>query len=95
MRHGTIEGKTPHRVRVRMAYDVRRGNPLRKYEEFDFDVATSPIKIASDGLRLLSYGMNEIVVAPDRADFSLSVTGFDKNRDLYVKIDASEDTYEY
>jgi hypothetical protein len=95
VRRGTVEGKTPHRLRIRLAYEVRRGNPLRKYEEFDFDVAKPPIDIVPNGLRLLSYGMNEIVAAPDQADFSLSVTGFDTNRDLYVKVDASEDTYEY
>lgn len=95
VRRGSIEGKTPHRLRIRLAYDVRRGNPLRKYEEFDFDVAKPPIEVVPRAVRLLSYQLNEIIAAPDEADFCLSVTGFDENRDLYVKIDASEDTYEH
>jgi hypothetical protein len=95
VRRGTIEGKTPHRLRIRIAYDVRTGNPLRKYAEFDFDVAAPPIDIVADGLSVLSYAANEIVAAPDRANFSLAVTGFDENRDLYVKVEAYEDTDEH
>src|SRR5690606_12114234 len=35
----------PSQLDIRMAYDIRRGNPLKKYNTADFDVSKSPITI--------------------------------------------------
>jgi hypothetical protein len=77
----------PDLLDIKVAYDVRRGNPLKKYDKADFELVKSPIKLGeSDGVELVNSGLNHLVVKVLQPKFSLSVTGFDKNRDLVVKV---------
>jgi hypothetical protein len=77
----------PFIVEVRAAYDVRNGNPLKKYDPADFDFSRSGIDVVSES-RGLTIGMkkdNIILARVAEADFRLCVDGFDKARDVYVK----------
>ena len=78
----------PARLDIRMAYDIRRGSPLKKYHKADFQVDKKPIELRPEprGVRVLERSENRLLVAIDDADFSLHLTGFDENRDLYVRI---------
>lgn len=82
----------PAELDVRMAYDVRRGNPLRKYHPADFRVEQPPIELdpAPVGINVTSRGANRIRVEITDPDFRLSVRGFDENRDLYVNVKMEE-----
>ncbi len=75
-----------------MAYDVRRGNPLRKYHLADFRVEQRPIELepAPVGLNVINREANRIRVEVTDPDFRLSVRGFDENRDLYVNVKMEE-----
>jgi hypothetical protein len=75
----------PAEVRVLVAYDVRRGNPLKRYRSFDFDLAAKPIAIELSGCELISARGNELGVSIVADTFSVEVTGFDSHRDLIVK----------
>lgn len=79
----------PESLRIRVAYDVRRGSPLKKYDEADFDLSKRPIQVAERiGVEVLRQSRNTMEVKILRPDFRLRVTGFDANRDLYVSITA-------
>jgi len=82
----------PAELDVRMAYDVRRGNPLRKYHPADFRVEQRPIELEPTpvGLNVISREAKRIRVEITDPDFHLSVRGFDENRDLYVNVKMEE-----
>ena len=89
LHEGDAESDVPERVHLHMAYRVRKKNPLRKYDPADFDVARRPIVITCDGgASVLAASRNTIDVAVTARPFSVQVTGFDRNRDLFVRIDA-------
>jgi hypothetical protein len=75
----------PQRVIVRCAYDVRRGDPFRRYEPYDFAVDQSPITYSCSGAEVVEATFNKIVLAPEVREFNLEVTGFDSNRDLSIR----------
>ena len=92
IRVGDPDAALPPFIDIRVAYDVRRGNPLRKYDQADFDLRRSPIKydMQMSGVSIKSASANRMLVAVERAEFNLEVTGFDPNRDLYVKAEVKE-----
>ncbi len=78
--------KIPKYITVWMAYEVRSGNPFKKYTPFDFDAGQPPITIDLHGAKLLLKKENVIQIEVQKGDFYLSVKGFDIHRDLRVKI---------
>jgi len=92
IRVGDPDAVPPPFIDIRVAYDVRRGNPLRKYDQADFDLRRSPIKydMQMSGVSIKSASANRMLVAVERAGFNLEVTGFDPDRDLYVKAEVKE-----
>jgi hypothetical protein len=81
----------PRILQVRVAYDVRRGNPLKAYQPFDFDLARADMSIDADGVKILHLTQNllecEVISTPFRVD----VTGFDEHRDLYTRVTVAEE----
>lgn len=76
---------------IRMAYDVRRGNPLKKYHPADFVLGSSPTLVTeSRGLKVISAASNVLRVQVLEKDFKLQLEGFDARRDLYLKVDPIE-----
>ncbi len=72
---------------IQVAYDIRRGNPLRKYDAADFDLSKRPIEISSAaGLNITERDENKLSVIIEESEFRLEVTGFDQRRDVYVKV---------
>jgi hypothetical protein len=92
VRAGHPDAALPPFIDIRVAYDIRRGNPLRKYNQADFDLGSSPIRFDSrlSGVEVKKARGNEMLVAVERAGFNLDVTGFDPDRDLYVKAEVKE-----
>lgn len=80
---------TPAFLDIRVAYDIRRGNPLNKYGPADFDLAQ--LSLVEEGVERMRLMNNNLVVAVKASDFKVSVKGFDDRRDLYVKVNARED----
>lgn len=90
---GDVDTVSPARLDIRLAYDVRKGNPLKKYDPADFRVQSQPIRIdpATKNVSLTTLNDNHIVGEIRDADFVLTITGFDKNRDLFIKARIEED----
>ena len=80
----------PRQVEIRMAYDVPKGNPFRNYDKSvvkDFKLGRNSgivCKAKKENVKTISVQENKIIVEVHSLPFRLSVTGFDKNRDLLV-----------
>ena len=77
--------KVPRYITLWVAYEVRSGNPFKKYTPLDFDLAKPPIDIQVQGARLLLNRENRLQIEVQKGNFKLSVSGFDLHRDLRVK----------
>jgi hypothetical protein len=77
----------PFTINVRMAYDVRRGNPFSKFKPFDFDAKDeSSVQIqASGSVSVHRAEPNLIAMTIDDHTFECHIYGFDKERDLIIK----------
>ena len=76
----------PIRSRITVAYDVRKGNPFKRYEPLDFDLSSGSIIITSAGCTILNRQRNIIEIELKDNNFNLKVTGFDVHRDLIVSV---------
>lgn len=73
-------------IRVRCAYEGGSGNPLKAHSRFDFDLQDpGQIKLDGDAAAFEFVTSNEIRVYPESKDFDFQCSGFDPNRDLYIK----------
>ena len=80
------------RIRVRLAYEVRRGNPFDKWSPHDFDVAGLRRRIEWDGALCVSAKGCELVLAVGRPDFTAVIRGLDPVRDVRVEARLITDT---
>ncbi len=84
---GTGSASPGTRVAVDCAYDVRRGNPLRKYRPADFaigrdilcEAAGADVELAED---------NRVLAKVQDSHFELVFSGFDENRNVIVRVTA-------
>lgn len=74
----------PATVRIRAAYDVRRGNAFNKYNSADFRLD----KMSKDlsGAEVSTCHENQMVLRVSDEKFSLTVKGFDPKRDVRVSV---------
>lgn len=79
----------PEFVSVKVAYEVRAGNPFKKYTPLDFELDKDPITMRPKGLDIISCRNNCLKFCVKTPDFHLTVAGFDRRRDLRIKIDAA------
>ena len=77
--------QVPRFITLWIAYEVRSGNPFKKYTSLDFDVSQEPIQVKADGVKLMLAKENAIQFEVIRSDFKVKVTGFDTHRDLRVR----------
>jgi hypothetical protein len=92
----TIQGigsdhNTGARCVAEVAYRTRSGDPFRKYSPFDFAIGRGGVTLKGDGAEVHAARENRVEFQPLRADFQLTVTGFDRRRDLVVRISRKDD----
>lgn len=76
-------------VRVRAAYDVRRGNPMTKWHSADFQLEDRLVEM--DGVsEVMHDGNSTSLTVADPDSFRLIATGFDLHRDLVVVAERTE-----
>lgn len=78
-------------IEVHIAYDRRGGNPLKKYSTTDFRLNENPIRIEAKNAIIEIRDPNHMMVYPLDDEFSVVVTGFDVNRDLFVQARNSQE----
>lgn len=76
----------PLRARIKLAYDVRRGNPYKRWNVADFDLEKDDKRISHSGGNLLHAMGNRLEVLATSPDWKLQLKGFDPDRDLIVEI---------
>jgi hypothetical protein len=88
IRPGDSGAETPKKLDIKVAYSIRSGNPLRKWHKADFELDKASIEVGSDlkDITITTRSANAIEAEVTETDFLLSVTGFDENRDLFVKV---------
>jgi hypothetical protein len=76
-------------LRVAVAYDLPRGNPLRNWSPIDFEISNKPggLKPTGEGLKPKLLQGNVVQLDVDSDSFVFSLDGFDRYRDLYVRVD--------
>ena len=85
----------PRRVRLRAAYEAPRGNPMNGYSPHDFRLhGADALDVRAEGCQAIpGGGGNELLLEVDEPErFSLAVHGFDKHRDLLVRVERLADT---
>jgi hypothetical protein len=90
---GDADAPLPPYIDIQVAYDVRRGNPLTKYHFADFDLSKAPIHCDrhNGALEINFSDTNRMLVAVREREFQLDVTGFDTNRELYVRAETRDE----
>ena len=77
-------------VRLRVAYEVSRGNPLNGYQEEDFRLHGQdalPVQVNGASIETGdSYNLLDLRV-DDPQNFAVAVQGFDRHRDLHIRIE--------
>lgn len=74
----------PLSIRVKVAYDVLRGNPFSKHDPLDFDFSNKELEIKCTGASASSLSPNVLVIKASSRDFEVAVSGFDARRDLII-----------
>jgi hypothetical protein len=76
-------------LRVAVAYDLPKGDPLRNWNPIDFVIsnATGALHPKGRGVKAQSMQGNIIVLKDIEEDFHFAVEGFDRHRDLFVRVD--------
>ena len=90
IRAGDPEAIPPPALEVKVAYDVRRGNPLSKYRPADFRIGLGSVKCEYEGCAYSDFGDNWLIVNINDPDFTIRVTGFDTRRDLHIDVKVKE-----
>jgi hypothetical protein len=81
----------PLRFSVLTAYEIRRGNPFKKYDENDYRLESEPIRIQAAGVEGLKPTGQRLEFTATAPDFDLAVSGFDVHRDLKLMVDKLPD----
>lgn len=79
-------GSQPERLVIEAAYEVRRGDPFRKYSPFDFEFGSPAFEVLTKRARIVSAARNRIEINIEEADFTVRVEGFDQRRDVRVRV---------
>ena len=98
IRASTQAGEFPERIVVLAAYDVPRGDPFKKFNEYDFAFrGKNHLRVNLVGGEILEndqarpIGANAIrLKVKDRIKFNFKITGFDQLRDVVIKINPEE-----
>lgn len=85
----------PSRVRLRVAYEVPRGNAMNSYHPHDFQLhGANALDVQANGCNVNPGGSgNELLLdIEDPQRFSINVHGFDTHRDVVVRLEKVTDT---
>lgn len=80
-----VANKAADRARVMAAYEVRRGNAFKRYQQADFEIGEAPIQITAENTAVIERSGNALVFGPLLEGSKVTVTGFDAARDLAVR----------
>ena len=71
-------------VEVKAAYETSKGNPFKAYRTFDFEISSLAKKGELLGCSVVEAKANRVILKVGEPSFSVTIKGFDINRDLVV-----------
>lgn len=81
----------PFRIQVKMGYEKTTGSGIKNYKPMDFDISkTEQFDIKSENGAVVRRDNNLLIVEITDKNYSITVTGFDKNRDLEIRCKLNE-----
>ncbi len=83
-------GRVGRQMRAELAYRTPTGNPFRKYDSLDFDLANGGIEVEAEGAEIVRREGNVVELRTTAEQFHLACSGFDPRRDLVVRVTESE-----
>jgi hypothetical protein len=87
--------KSGTEISVQAAYDVRKGNPFKQWQSFDFEFMKAPIRVTEQrGIDVVEAAENRVRLRVQEAEFRFVVSGFDTYRDLKVDVRVQEENGE-
>ncbi len=81
-----VPASMPPRAEVRIAYEVRRGNPFTQYQPPDFELDKPPIEVHAERAAVFRRQYNVLAFRIEAPDFLVTVSGFDVLRDMRVQV---------
>ena len=87
-------GSPPADLEIEVAYEVRRGDPFRKYARLDFNLSQAPFEVLTKGAQIHLQEWNRLRVAVTAPEFTVMVQGFDPRRDVRVRVVELSSTYD-
>jgi len=83
-------------LKVAVAYDLPRGDPLRAWSPLDFQIGNGngSLRPQGKGLEAKRIQGNRLTLRITDEDFRFVVTGFDRHRDLFIRVDDISNTKE-
>jgi len=82
----TKNGPVPEELKVIVAYDVLSGSPWSQFDPVDFDFNTAFDVNSGQDCEIEVLSANSFLILIVGEDFTTTVTGFDTNRDLIVRV---------
>jgi hypothetical protein len=73
------------KVEILAAYETTKGNPFKAYSSYDFDFKGQAKGAELDGCTILLANENTILLSVESPAFTITVKGFDTNRDIIVR----------
>jgi hypothetical protein len=82
-------------LRVSVAYDLPRGNPLRNWSPFDFTISKIGSGLSPTGRGVMAHVKGNVVLLKNiDEEFRFTIEGFDRHLDLFVQVDEVPSTEE-
>ncbi len=88
-RAGNVPMPADPSLKVSVAYDLQRSDPLRDWSPIDFRIGNKDRELcpSGEGLRAKPVAGNVLLLTKIQQNFSFSVRGFDQHRDLFIRVD--------
>ena len=87
---GLTADDLPLGLSVITAYEIRSGNPFKKYNHCDYRLEEPPMQLVHNGITDLQPSGQRVDFTATTADFHLEVSGFDVRRDVKLKVEEKE-----
>ena len=81
---GLTPEKLPLQIKVKAAYNVFRGSPFKRFDQFDFNFNEKDLQVECQGAKCTPVSPNELLIEVSDVNFRIKVSGFDQKRDLMV-----------
>ena len=76
-------------LKVSVAYDIPRGDPLRNWSSIDFRIGNQQgdLQPTGRGVKARPWAGNAVLLEDVEEVFAFTLNGFDRHRDLFIRVD--------